>query len=84
MPKTYTLDLSSPDLTGINSSTVRKVEVHYSRILHVAEGVLQNSYKGEPRLSRVFNLLDDLMKVAGGSAETFWLTANRGLQADID
>ena len=31
-----------------------------------------------------FNLLDDAIKVVGGSAETYWLEARRGLHANID
>lgn len=58
--------------------------VHYSRVLHVAENTLEDDLFGIPRLQRVYNLLDDLQKTAGGSAETFWLTSNRGMQVDID
>jgi hypothetical protein len=57
---------------------------HWSRLLHVADGVLENDVFGVPRLSPVYNLLDDLLKVVGGSSETYWLTANRGMQADVD
>lgn len=59
-------------------------DVHYSRIIHVAENCLEDTIFGTPRLERVFNLLDDLLKVVGGSAETFWLTGNRGLHIDVD
>ena len=59
-------------------------EVHWSQILHLAENCLENPVYGSPRLERVFNDLDDLLKVTGGSAEAFWLTANRGMQLDVD
>lgn len=59
-------------------------DVHASRVLHVAENILENSVFGYPRIERVFNILDDLLKVTGGSAETWWLVANRGLHIDID
>jgi hypothetical protein len=39
---------------------------------------------GDPRLAAVVNVLDDFMKVVGGSAEVFWLNANRGMHIDID
>lgn len=58
--------------------------VHASRIVHVAENILENGIFGSPRMERVYNILDDLLKVTGGSAETFWLVANRGLHIDID
>lgn len=63
---------------------VPSFKAHYSRILHVAENTLENSVFGMPRLERVFNDLDDIMKVSGGTAETFWLTSNRGMQVDVD
>lgn len=58
--------------------------VHASRVIHFAENVLENPVFGLPRMERVYNILDDLLKVTGGSAETFWLTANRGLHIDVD
>jgi len=64
--------------------------VHYSRVMHIAEHLEENEVYGTPRLMPVFNRLQDLEKVLGGSAETFWLTANRGVaywldkEADLD
>lgn len=52
--------------------------VHWTRILHVAEGKLDSEVYGPPRLERVFNLLDDLIKVVGGSAEATWLLMRPG------
>lgn len=78
LPETYQLrrtDVSSPEL---------QVPVHWSRIIHIAEGCLDNEVYGSPRLERVYNLLDDLDKVTGGGAEAFWLRANQGLQLDVD
>ena len=60
------------------------INVHYSRIFHVAEGILEGSLFGKPRLEAVWNYLDDLDKVTGGSGEAFWLCGNRGLQIKID
>lgn len=58
--------------------------IHHSRVIHVAENTLDGEIYGEPRLQCVFNLLDDLIKVTGGSAEAFWLVANRGMQINVD
>lgn len=62
----------------------KKFTVHYSRVLHLADGTLENNVFGHSRLEPVYNILDDLLKVVGGSAETYWLTANRGMQVDVD
>ena len=58
--------------------------VHWSRIIHAAEGVLDDDVYGLPALERIWNLLIDLRKVTGGGAEAFWLRANQGLHLDID
>lgn len=59
-------------------------KVHWSRIIHIAENLLDDEVYGLPALERVWNLLDDLDKVTGGGAEAFWLRANQGLHLDID
>ena len=76
--------LASPSSAAGVKIVTNDLIVHWTRIVHVVEDPLEDDIRGNPRLIRVYNLLDDLIKVTGGSAETFWLTANRGLQVDID
>ncbi len=71
----------SPEST--NSNVIAKV-VHWSRIIHIAEGRLDDLVYGEPRLQCVWNLIDDLEKVGGGGSEAFWIRANGGIQFDLD
>lgn len=59
-------------------------DVHYSRFLCFAENLLEDNVYGRSRMEVVCNVLDDIMKVSGGSAEMFWLVANRGMQVDVD
>lgn len=82
-PLLYDLRVGSPATTGTLTKN-RSVKVHKSRVIHVAEGLLEDEVFGRPRLEKVFNRLYDLAKVVGGSAETFWLIANRGIHAKID
>lgn len=77
MPYSYTVQTGSA-LTGPRAQT-RSINVHHSRIIHIAETLDEDDVYGVPRLMSVYNRLQDLEKLAGGSAETFWLTANRGL-----
>ncbi len=70
--------------TLLNAGGKRSFDVHYSRVLHMADNCMENTVIGHSRLEPIYNLLDDLQKVSGGSAETYWLTANRGLQVDVD
>lgn len=69
--------------TNINFSTEAR-RVHWTRIIHIAEGCLEDNVFGVPTLENVWNLLMDLLKVTGGGAEAFWLRANQGFHADID
>lgn len=94
-PSHYTIDLThgalehDPTLKTIvkqlfGQPARANQKVHASRLVHVAEGTLEDGLYGRPRLRRVWDRLDDLAKISGGAAEVFWLIANRGLQFDVD
>jgi len=68
----------------ISDGLMSSFEVHHSRVLHIAEGALESKVFGHSRLESVYNVLDDILKVTGGSAEMFWLSANRGLHVNVD
>lgn len=53
-------------------------DVHHSRIIHVADNKVSSEVFGTPRLQKVWNRLDDLQKLSGGSAEATWLNMRRG------
>lgn len=86
MPETYTLQVGNP-VVGTRRIS-RSINVHHSRVIHIAEILDEDDIFGVPRLMAIYNRLEDMEKVVGGSAETFWLTANRGLvlkaMADAD
>ncbi len=82
-PDLYNITVDSAKNAKGTSKTI-EIMAHHSRILHVATATLEDEVYGVPRMESVYNLLDDLMKVAGGSAETFWLNSNRGMQIDVD
>lgn len=77
LPKSYRLRRVGQDATFARP-------VHWSRIIHIAEGLLDDEVFGLPALERVWNDLDNLDKVAGGGSEAFWLRANQGVHIDID
>lgn len=80
MPRIYTLTTSTTE------GTTKPIDVHYSRIIHVAEDLDENDVHGTPKLKNVYNRLQDLEVVAGGSAEMFWRGALPGYAfvADAD
>lgn len=69
---------------GHSNTKATNRAVHHSRVIHVAEGALENDIFGTPRLEPVLNRLDDLEKVVGGSAEIFWLNGRGGLNVNVD
>lgn len=64
--------------------------VHWSRIVHMAEGSLDNSIEGASSLQPVWNTLIDVLKTRGGSSEAlfrngrqkFALEANKDAKID--
>lgn len=58
--------------------------VHWTRVIHVADNILDDEVFGQPRMQRVWNNLDDLDKVLGGGAEAFWRRVHQGMVFDLD
>lgn len=54
------------------SQSVTLQEVHWSRVIHVADNRTSSEIFGLPRMEKVFNRLLDVKKIAGGSGEMFW------------
>lgn len=80
LPVMYKLGTNGYDKNETGTVLKRApLEVHYTRIIHVAEGLLDNDIVGTPRLEDVVNRLVDLEKIVGGSAETFYLNARGGM-----
>ncbi len=89
MPETYKIKFDDPNdknpQGGIKLiQTTKEFVVHWSRCVHIVENPLDDTIFGTPIMEQIYNLLDDLLKVAGGTAEMYWLTGNRGLHANID
>ena len=59
-------------------------EVHWTRVIHVAEEALSDRIYGRPRLQRVFNRMFDMLKVTGGSSEMFWQNVAQIFHVNLD
>lgn len=77
LPELYTL---VPN-TDIETDVAEDQEIHWSRIVHVAEGLKNNEIYGTERLEVVYNLLDDLLKVTAATGESAWQLMSRGIIA---
>lgn len=87
LPKMYNLKVTSP-ASGAGTQTTKEVKVHHSRVIHICEGNLIDDVYGYPKLKNVFNRLEDIEKIVGGSGEMFWQGAFPGMalkaEADAD
>ncbi len=68
---------------GINKATINK-RVHWTRVIHLADNILDDRVYGSPTLERVWNRLDDLDKVVGGGSEAFWARVHQGIITKFD
>ena len=84
LPKVYSLSTETGNRTARKEGT--SVQVHHSRIIHIASDLIDNDIYGTPALESILNRLQDLELVTGGSAEMFWRGAYPGLalKADAD
>lgn len=81
LPEFYNLTTT----TGAGDSS-RAERVHWSRCIHVAEGLDSDEIYGTPALEAAWNRLVDLLKILAGSGEAAWklldpgytITANEG------
>jgi hypothetical protein len=69
---------------NVSNGSNEVIKVHHSRVIHVADGLLESEIEGESRLQVVFNRLQDLEKIVGASAEMFWRGARPGYQGKLD
>jgi len=76
LPLIYSITIQSGQKT-VN------IRVHYSRIVHLTEDILQDEVYGIPRLQAVYNRLMDLEKLVGGDAEMFWRGARPGYTGEV-
>jgi uncharacterized protein len=79
LPLIYTLAISQPPIVGGTAFASTLTDVHYSRVLHMAEDLTTDDVYGTPRLEAVYNRLQDLEMIAGGGAEMWWRGAFPGL-----
>lgn len=75
-------DLKFTDTILGQDASTKRLRVHWSRVIHVADNRMSSDVFGLPRLERVFNRYLDLMKVAGGSGEMFWKGGFPGLSLE--
>lgn len=96
LPLEYLIRLGTGDTNSIGGSTGSRIhnpfynndgkeyKVHWTRVIHLAEGCLEDEVIGEPRLRSVWNYCFDLLKIVAGGAEAAWKRADPGQHLDVD
>ena len=89
LPEIYKVKFEDPSVlkstrASQTLSAMKPLSIHHSRVVHIVENPLEDPIHGIPIMEKVYNLLDDLLKIGGGTAETYWLSGRQGLQADVD
>lgn len=90
-PTEYMVTMAAPT-TATNGSTGtlgdasngKKVKVHWTRTYHHTIGRLSSKVFGTPEMEASFNRLYDIMKIAAGSGEGYWQSANPTLVVSSD
>lgn len=85
-PKYYNLVFldMTVDSSGGAVGTKQSQRVHWTRIIHIAENILESTVFGKPRQQSCFNRLLDLRKIKGSSAEMFWKGGFPGISFEIN
>lgn len=84
LPESYKVATSIPSGVGGTATLPKELIIHWSRVIHLSDGLLDNNVLGTPRMEAVYNHLQDLELVAGGSAEMFWRGAFQGFAFEAD
>lgn len=66
------------------TSNTKEENVHWTRVIHIADNRKSSEVYGVPRMQTLFNRLYDLRKITGGSAEMFWKGGFPGYAFEMD
>ena len=69
---------------GIDVESDTSKEVHWTRLIHIADGRESSETYGTPRMKPVYNRLLDLRKILCGSGEMFWRGGYPGLAVETN
>lgn len=85
MPKLYelTFDAISPTASHVGPGREsQKKQVHWTRVVHLADNRTTSELFGLPRQYPVWNRLWDIRKIMGGSGEGYWQASTPGLSLE--
>lgn len=83
-PKIYTIHFRDFPNWGIQAGEIIARDVHWSRVIHVADNRKISEIYGVPRMHPVWNRLFDLRKTYASCAEAWWKGAFPGMAFEVN
>ena len=80
-PTMYTIDFAAETS---NTSDINTKEVHWTRVIHVADNRDISETLGIPRMRNVYNRILDVRKILSGSGEMFWKGGFPGYSLEVN
>ncbi len=81
-PTIYSIDFASESSESSSSTSTK--EVHWTRVLHVADNRDTSETLGIPRMKNVYNRILDVRKILSGSGEMFWKGGFPGYSLEVN
>jgi len=84
LPVMYSIRTSARNASTSKVVFTKSFNVHWSRVVHLAEGALSNSLEGCSSLEAPWNSLIDKDKVRGSAAESYYRNSRQKLALEAD
>jgi len=84
LPVLYQLQTIDVDGSKRKQTQIISRNVHYSRIVHLAEGMLDSSIEGTSSLQAPWNALTDKEKIRGSSGESYFRNSRQKLALETN
>lgn len=83
LPELYQLQVMGRGDTAKTQNT-QPIVAHWSRVLHLAENLLDSDIEGIPALEPIYNRILDIDKATGGAAEAYFRNARGKIAFEVD
>lgn len=83
LPKIYTVQYRDYPNWGVQAGEIIARDVHWTRVIHLADNRKESEVYGIPRMQPVYNRLYDLRKIYSASGEGYWKGAFPGLAFEV-
>lgn len=86
LPRMYTVKMTDPSLnsTIVYEPRFSEVEIHWSRVIHLADNCKSCEWAGVPRLKNTHRRVYDIRKILSSSGEMFYKGGFPGLSFETD